>query len=66
MLIIETINLDSLKLMDSVIFAVGFFISVAFFLFKMFSKVETKEEEQHYYGRHNIPLKENKKKDKIY
>ena len=66
MLIIDTINLDSLKLMDNVILAVCFFISVNFFLFKMFSKVETKEEEQQYYGRHNIALKENKKKDKIY
>ncbi len=64
MLIIDTINLDSLKLMDSVIFAVGFFISVAFFLFKMFSKVEEAEpKNQDYYSRHGLPAK---KKDEIY
>ena len=66
MLIIDTINLDSLKLMDNIIFAVGFFITITFFLFKMFSKVEVEEKEQHYYGRHNMPLKENQKKDKIH
>ena len=64
MLIIDTINLDSLKLMDSVIFAVGFFITITFFLFKLFSKVEEAEpKNQDYYSRHGLPVKE---KDEIY
>lgn len=59
MLIIDTINLDSLKLMDSVIFAVGFFITITFFLFKVFSKVEKEEPKKlDYYSRHHLPHKE--------
>ena len=45
--------------MNSVIFAVGFFISITFFLFKMFSKVEEEEpRNQDYYSRHGLPVKE--------
>ena len=52
--------------MDSVIFVVGFFITVTFVLFKVFSKeTPEKPEEIDYYSRHHLPIK-NKEKDKIY
>jgi hypothetical protein len=64
MLIIDTINIDSAQLMNSVIFIVGFFITITFVLFKMFSKVEEAEpKNQDYYSRHGLPIKE---KDEIY
>ena len=64
-LIIDLINIDAIGIMDSVIFVVGFFVTVTFVLFKMFSKEEKEVEPQDYYSRHHLPLK-NKEKDKIY
>lgn len=64
-LIIDLIDMDTTGIMDSVIFVVGFFVTVTFVLFKMFSKEEKEVEPQDYYSRHHLPLK-NKKEDKIY
>ena len=64
-LIIDLIDVDAAGIMDSVIFVVGFFVTVTFVLFKMFSKEEKEVEPQDYYSRHHLPLK-NKKEDKIY
>ena len=59
-LIIETIDLDIFDELESLIFLVGFIItSIYIVMFTINKKNETKEE-QHYYGRHNIPIKENK------
>ncbi len=64
-LIIDLIDIDATEIMDSVIFVVGFFVTVTFVLFKMFSKEEKEVESQDYYSRHHLPLK-NKEEDKIY
>tara|TARA_B100001287_G_C22289012_1_gene347406 strand:+ start:136 stop:339 length:204 start_codon:yes stop_codon:yes gene_type:complete len=67
MLIIDTINIDSAEIMNSVIFIVGFFITITFVLFKMFSKVEEIEpKNQDYYSRHGLPVKEKNKKEGIF
>jgi len=64
-LIIDLIDIDTTGIMDSVIFIVGFFVTITFVLFKMFSKEEKEAEPQDYYSRHHLPLK-NKEEDKIY
>ena len=65
-LIIDTINIDNLKNLDTIIFIVGITITFTFILFKIFSKEETAEEnELDYYSRHNFPINEEKNvKDK--
>ncbi len=53
--------------MNSVIFIVGFFITITFVLFKMFSKVEEVEpKNQDYYSRHGLPVKEKNKEEGIF
>ena len=60
-LIIDTINIDNLKNLDTIIFIVGITITFTFILFKIFSKEETAEEsELDYYSRHNFPINEEK------
>ena len=60
-LIIDTINIDNLKNLDTIIFIVGITITFTFILFKIFSKEETAEEnELDYYSRHNFPINEKK------
>ena len=67
MLIIENINMDSSEIMDSVIFIVGFFITVTFFLFKIFSKVDEPEpKNQYYYSRHGLPVREKEEEKNIF
>tara|TARA_B100001057_G_C22735723_1_gene905726 strand:+ start:390 stop:599 length:210 start_codon:yes stop_codon:yes gene_type:complete len=65
-LIIDTINIDNLKNLDTIIFVVGITITFTFILFKIFIKEETAEEnELDYYSRHNFPINEEKNvKDK--
>tara|TARA_B100001057_G_scaffold225261_1_gene225578 strand:+ start:449 stop:658 length:210 start_codon:yes stop_codon:yes gene_type:complete len=60
-LIIDTINIENLKNLDTIIFSVGIIITFTFILFKIFSKEETAEEnELDYYSRHNFPINEKK------
>jgi hypothetical protein len=60
-LIIDTINIENLKNLDTIIFLVGIIITFTFILFKIFSKEETSEEnELDYYSRHNFPINEKK------
>ena len=60
-LIIDTINIENLKNLDTIIFIVGITITFTFILFKIFSKEETSEEnELDYYSRHNFPINEKK------
>ena len=60
-LIIDTINIENLKNLDTIIFSVGIIITFTFVLFKIFSKEETAEEnELDYYSRHNFPINEKK------
>ena len=60
-LIIDTINIEHLKNLDTIIFIVGITITFTFILFKIFSKEETAEEnELDYYSRHNFPINEKK------
>ena len=60
-LIIDTINIENLKNLDTIIFLVGIIITFTFILFKIFSKEETAEEhELDYYSRHNFPINEKK------
>ena len=60
-LIIDTINIENLKNLDTIIFIVGITITFTFILFKIFSKEETAEEnELEYYSRHNFPINEEK------
>ena len=58
MLVIETIHLDYLGDLESIIFLVGFILVSVYVLLFRFSR---KEEQKHYYSRHNIPF-ENKNK----
>ena len=57
MLIIETINLDMLDDLESFIFLMGLMITASYVLLFKWSRVEEDEEEAHYYGRHNVPVK---------
>ena len=59
MLVIETIHLDYLGDLESVIFLVGFILVSIYVLLFRFSRKEEQKEEQHYYSRHNVPF-ENK------
>jgi len=60
-LIIDTINIENLKNLDTIIFLVGIIITFTFILFKIFSREETAEEnELDYYSRHNFPINEKK------
>ena len=60
-LIIDTIYVENLKNLDTIIFLVGIVITFTFILFKIFSKEETSEEnELDYYSRHNFPINEKK------
>jgi hypothetical protein len=60
-LIIDTINIENLKNLDTIIFLVGIVVTFTFILFKIFSKEETAEEnELDYYSRHNFPINEKK------
>ena len=60
-LIIDTINIENFKNLDTIIFLVGIIITFTFILFKIFSKEETTEEnELDYYSRHNFPINEKK------
>ena len=60
-LIIDTINIDNLKNLDTIIFIVGITIKFTFILFKIFSKEETAEEKElDYYSRHNFKINEEK------
>jgi hypothetical protein len=60
-LIIDTINIENLKNLDTIIFIVGITITFTFILFKIFSKEEKAEEnELDYYSRHNFPINEKK------
>ena len=61
MLVIETIHLDYLGDLESIIFLVGFILVSVYVLLFRFSRKEEQKEEQHYYSRHNIPF-ENKNK----
>ena len=58
-LIIDTIDLDIFDELESLIFLVGFIITSLYILMFTFNKKSEIKEEKHYYGRHNIPLKEN-------
>ena len=60
-LIIDTINIENLKNLDTIIFLGGIIITFTFILVKIFSKEETSEEnELDYYSRHNFPINEKK------
>ena len=59
MLVIETIHLDYLGDLESVIFLVGFILVSIYVLLFRFSRKEEQKEEQYYYSRHNVPF-ENK------
>ena len=59
MLVIETIHLDYLGDLESIIFLVGFILVSVYVLLFRFSRKEEQKEEQHYYSRHNMPF-ENK------
>ena len=56
MLIIETINLDVLDDLESFIFLMGLMITASYVILFKWSRVE-EEEDLHYYGRHNMPVK---------
>ena len=57
MLIIETINLDILDELESFMFLIGLIITVGYVLLFKWSRTEEEQEETHYYGRHNMPVK---------
>ena len=58
-LIIDTIYIENLKNLDTIIFVVGTTVTFIFILFKIFSKEEVIEEKKlDYYSRHNFPTKE--------
>ena len=58
-LIIDTIHVENLKNLDTIIFVVGITVTFIFILFKIFSKEEVIEEKKiDYYSRHNFPIKE--------
>jgi hypothetical protein len=58
-LIIDTIYVENLKNLDTIIFVVGITVTFAFIVFKIFSKEEVIEEKKiDYYSRHNSPIKE--------
>ena len=58
-LIIDTIYVENLKILDTIIFVVGVTVTFIFILFKIFSKEEVIEEKKlDYYSRHNFPIKE--------
>ena len=61
-LIIELIELDYLGDMESIIFLIGFMITASYVLLYKFGQ-QKEEQDIHYYGRHNIPLKN--KEDKV-
>ena len=57
-LVMDTINLDVLNDLESFIFLMGLIITASYVLLFKWSRVEEKEEEEaHYYGRHNVPVK---------
>ena len=56
-LVMDTINLDVLDDLESFIFLMGLAITASYVLLFKWSRVEEKEEEAHYYGRHNVPVK---------
>ena len=58
-LIIDTIYVENLKNLDTIIFVVGITVTFIFILFKIFSKEEVIEEKKlDYYSRHNSAIKE--------
>ena len=58
-LIIDTIYVENLKNLDTIIFLVGITVTFIFIVFKIFSKEEVIEEKKlDYYSRHNFPIKE--------
>ena len=60
-LIIDTIYIENLKILDTIILLIGVTITLTFILFKIFSKEEIEEEnELDYYSRHKFPTKEKK------
>ena len=61
MLVIETIHLEYFSELESVMFLVGFLITSVYVILFRFSKQEQQEEDKHYYSRHNVPFKPNKK-----
>ena len=56
-LVMDTIDLDILDDLESFIFLMGFMITASYVLLFRWSRVEEDEEEAHYYGRHNMPVK---------
>ena len=56
-LLMDTINLDVLNDLESFIFLMGLAITASYVLLFKWSRVEDEEEELHYYGRHNVPVK---------
>jgi hypothetical protein len=58
-LIIDTIYIENLKNLDTIIFVIGITVTFTFIVFKIFSKEEVIEENKlDYYSRHNFPTKE--------
>ena len=59
-LIIDTIYIENLKNLDTIIFVIGITVTFTFIVFKIFSKEEEVIEENKldYYSRHNFPTKE--------
>ena len=56
-LVMDTINLDVLNDLESFIFLMGLMITASYVLLFKWSRVEDEEEDLHYYGRHNVPVK---------
>ena len=56
-LVMDTIDLDVLNDLESFIFLMGLMITASYVLLFKWSRVEDKEEDLHYYGRHNMPVK---------
>ena len=56
-LVMDTINLDVLNDLESFIFLMGLMITASYVLLFKWSRVEDEEEDLHYYGRHNMPVK---------
>ena len=59
-LVMDTINLDILDDLESFIFLIGFMITVSYVLLFRWSRIEEEQEESHYYGRHNVPVKKDR------